>query len=1098
MISRCFLILFFMASLNVSAQWREDFSLLPFYDFAPWKGNFLHWTQDQGWLKSQGPAVSGTCISLQRDCSAGDSFELAFSVNLELATSSNNYLEMELKDTLSNSSLLVVVGGTADEVSVFSRKGGKDTLWIDGLDKRLSSSTSNKMAIRFRRLNHNYTLELGLQGDTSTWLLEGSAVKTSFYPQQVLIRACYSASNADKFKVDWIYFGSPRFDITAPQFLSVYDLDSQNWKLSFSEAMDSTVGAFYDANGDSAAYTWISASALRCRVPQGANPLLTAKGFRDRNGNRWNDTSLNLRYIPYHFRDIQITELMPDPSPPQGLPEIEWIELHNASDHARNLQDFVLSDLSASHLLPSFLLEPNAYLIITAMGNCALLSNYGNCLEVGFSSTFLNNSSDRLHLVNRQGDTLERLEYSDAWYQDLNKKNGGFSLEKKDPKNHCLIDNENFSASQALSGGSPGTLNANDQRIYDTSVPNIERFEVLTPSLINLLTTEPIDISRARLVFQQDTLALYEQGLKNYRITLSKPLVNNAKQIHEAILLGAMDCAGNSADIPVKFRYAIPEIPQRGELIFTEVLFKLNGGQASFIEVFNRGSAAQSLAGTKLFIDAKELVLGNKLLYPEESLILCKATDSGAFTGLAYMVVSGFPSLNANSGTLSLKNQNGEQLDYYQYYDTVFTDWPQKSGGYSIERKNHERKCSYREDWEPSSNLGGSPGIQTLKQSTIHEIQPKLQRIYTESERSLLVYFSGALSDNLPALEIDGAWGTMLRWDLADDNKRVWRLEWSDTLLPYTSYTLKLSGLEGCNGEFTDVQSIHFRLPGLNPQIRINEILYDPFADEPDYVELINVGSEPADLKGLQLGSLTVDGSIKEKSPIGESGFLLMPGAYVVLTEEGHQLSKRYVGYDESKVIVLAKLPSYPNGEGAAVLLDSLGLPLDSFRYDDAYHSQILVQTEGVSLERINASINGANGSNWTSASVNENFGTPGRKNSQSRGTPSEGSSHWRLYSTSFSPDGDGFEDVAILAYSEIEPNCLISIQVYSLSGVLVHHWANNVLGGTSGTFKWEGIDNTGQPIPDGPYAVLIEWTSASGQTKRERLGLVKARLISD
>lgn len=1091
-------ILFLGMCTGVQAQWREDFSLEPFHAYAPWKGDLSFWTQEQGWLKSQGPALSGSKIRLEHAVSASGDFELRFVAKLLLATSSNNYLEVELADSFSGNSLVVLLGGTPDEVSVFLRKSGGDSLLIDGQDKRLSSSTSNIVAVRLRLSGKLVSLDLGLQGDTSSWIREGVGTFMEFQPHLLQIRAAYSASNAAKFFMDALYFGVPERDTLPPQIHLVYDEDSVNWRIEWTENMDTGQGSLQDKSGNSVAFSWLNKKEMRCVVHGDVHLPVSLSGFFDVSGNVSVDTVLALHFLPYSFREIQITEIFPDPSPPAGLPEIEWIELFNAGTGARQLLNFVLSDLSSSHLFPRYLMEAGSRLILTSPGNCALLSSYGKCLELGFSGSFLNNSGDRLFLQNRQGDTLEWLEYSDQWHGDALKRNGGYSLEKIDPLNRCIGEAENFTTSPGPSGGSPGQLNSADQRIIDTIAPHVLSFSLLGPSRIEMQLNEAIDTKKARFFFEQDSLPLAQFGLFRYQVNFPDPLPDNASLEYQATLLFMEDCQGNTQDQSLRFRYAIPALPAPHELIFTELFFKPNTGQKGFVEVYNRSEKAQSLAGTALLYDEKSFFLSNYLLYPGEALILCKVADTAYFSGLPYLAPGAMPVLNAKSGQLALKNIYGELLDAIHYSDTQFQSWPQKALGYSLQRIDSSRACSYPGDWQPSVVYGGEPGVHLFKQRFSEEIIPALQEIYPESNRHVRLRFSAPIATEQPDFKIFDAWGSPAGWELVSNDFCSWLLEWSDSLLHSKTYHLEISGLRGCNEEMMPKQQRTFRLAEGAKDLRINEILADPVGDDPDYVELYNAGSEAIDLKGLKLCNLHADGSLNEQVPISTDGYLLMPGAYVVLTEAHHRLSVLYGYDDERKVQVMNSLPSFPNALGSVVVIDSFGNVLDSFRYSDKYHSQILINTEGVSLERINSYIRTDQGNNWTSASASANFGTPGRINSQSREGKLPETRHWELVSPTFSPDGDGFEDLALLVYSGLEAGSIVAIHVYSLAGQLVYEWANNLPCGSSGTLKWEGYDARGESLPDGPYVLWIRVTNQQGQSKRERLVLVKTSPLND
>src|SRR5689334_19396995 len=81
--------------------------------------------------------------------------------------------------------------------------------------------------------------------------------------------------------------------------------------------------------------------------------------------------------------DVIIDEIMADPSPQIGLPNNEWIELKNTSDHAINLQGWRFGDAGGpSGLMPDFNLKPDSFVIICSSGAMTGMSTFGTAISV--------------------------------------------------------------------------------------------------------------------------------------------------------------------------------------------------------------------------------------------------------------------------------------------------------------------------------------------------------------------------------------------------------------------------------------------------------------------------------------------------------------------------------------------------------------------------------------------------------------------------------------------------------------------------------------------------------------------------------------------
>ena len=82
-------------------------------------------------------------------------------------------------------------------------------------------------------------------------------------------------------------------------------------------------------------------------------------------------------------QDVVITEIMADPSPAAGLPELEWIELRNRSDSDINLLGWKLAKPSSiSGPMPDYLLKADSLVLICSRTSLPDLLPFGSVLSV--------------------------------------------------------------------------------------------------------------------------------------------------------------------------------------------------------------------------------------------------------------------------------------------------------------------------------------------------------------------------------------------------------------------------------------------------------------------------------------------------------------------------------------------------------------------------------------------------------------------------------------------------------------------------------------------------------------------------------------------
>ncbi len=75
--------------------------------------------------------------------------------------------------------------------------------------------------------------------------------------------------------------------------------------------------------------------------------------------------------------------------------------------------------------------------------------------------------------------------------------------------------------------------------------------------------------------------------------------------------------------------------------------------------------------------------------------------------------------------------------------------------------------------------------------------------------------------------------------------------------------------------------------------VAINEVLYDPLSGGSDFVELYNRSQKVLSLANWQLANVD-DGAIANATPITTDAVLLMPGAYLPITEDAAGTSAAY------------------------------------------------------------------------------------------------------------------------------------------------------------------------------------------------------------
>jgi hypothetical protein len=153
--------------------------------------------------------------------------------------------------------------------------------------------------------------------------------------------------------------------------------------------------------------------------------------------------------------------------------------------------------------------------------------------------------------------------------------------------------------------------------------------------------------------------------------------------------------------------------------------------------------------------------------------------------------------------------------------------------------------------------------------------------------------------------------------------------------------------------------------------IRLNEIMYAPTSPEPEWIELINRGSEPVNLKKWQLSDAS-----PARHLLPANDIIVQPGGFLILTRDSSVL-RGFRGPVACSVISVPGFPSLNNGGDAVVLLDMQGNVVDSLTYLPGWGGN----DGGRSLERRDADAASSDPSTWGTC-LSAAGATPGLPNS--------------------------------------------------------------------------------------------------------------------
>ncbi len=764
------LILLCVMCIAANAQVQENFSDGELSQNPTWTGDTDEYLVDaSGMLQSNGDTISTTNreIYIATPSTALVNAQWEFFVNPKVSTSSNNRMDVFLSSnseilTGNNQGYFVRIGGTPDEVALFRKDGaGIESYVITGTASSINSSSTNPTKVKVTRdVNGVWNLFADYEGSGLLYNLVGTATDVTYQTSThfgVLVR--YSNSNRQKYYMDNIAVGDIVVDTQAPTVLQLNVLGPQEIEVVFSEIIEQTAAEEelnYSADGGlNQPATAIRNASLFQRVNlqfgtafiSGQSYQLTISGIPDLAGNTMAPITLDFLYYRPQAYDVVVNEIMADPSPVVLQPDVEWFELYNRTPYPINLQNwFIKVNSTLRQINSSASILPDSFLVLTNLTGFEELYGIAAVAEVE-SFPALTNTGASISLLDSDTNLISSVTYSDQWYNDDVKYEGGWSLEQISPLKPCEGAG-NWSASNNPSGATPGKRNSIYQNVADDEMPEIERIVVLNPDTIRVFFTETIPAASASSVtaYQIDngignptTVITYPPDYKSVKLGLIAPLLQGIiYTLTASTPLG--DCSGNSINSDLTAQFAIPETVVPGDIVINEVLSNPKDEGVDFIEVFNR--SAKILDLSELYISNQDTIAQELegttqiapegyLMFPGTYLVLSENSEvvkASYFTEntKAFLQMEDFPSFNNDDGIVVLSKQNDTSyIDRMIYTLDMHFQLLNSTDGVSLERINFDRPALDRSNWNSAASTVGfaTPGYRNSQFAEVSEAQ---------------------------------------------------------------------------------------------------------------------------------------------------------------------------------------------------------------------------------------------------------------------------------------------------------------------------------------------------------------------------------------
>lgn len=635
----------------------------------------------------------------------------------------------------------------------------------------------------------------------------------------------------------------------------------------------------------------------------------------------------------------------------------------------------------------------------------------------------------------------------------------------------------------------------------DSDPPTIQSFKVLDNRQIELVFDEPIQtplLTQFIIQGHGSPVRLNGSG-HSWRIEFPFEFEDNVSYLLE--INEIKDLYNNTGSYSQPFQFWEAGTATTHDVIISEIMADpsppLQLPETEYLEVYNRGEKAINLLNWTLSDGSSSVLLPAYILTPGSYLTLHPASESRFPESSNHLELTSWPALNNSGDIVSIADSLGNIIHAVNYQSSWYKNNLKQHGGWSIEMIDVRYPCTGFSNWTASTSvLGGTPGEPNSVATDNPDLSaPEIINSFAPHPLQLTLYFDQELSTSYssqkqiiiePTIRID-------TFNFAADKAEV-IIKLKDSLLEGLIYQVTALGFADCN-QNVNLDDGAGSLVGL-PQtadsgdLVINEILFNPRPLGERFVELFNRSDKAINLKDWRFARWQSN-SLVDFTPLASDNRMIYPGQYLVLTTDPFKIKSQYPQSAQLFFLEVDELPSLPDQEGSLALVAPGGTIIDGFIYHRNMHHTLLIDHNGISLERADPDGASNDANNWFSGSESVGYATPGYQNSQFfAASPQVKFAVEPRIISSASPTIPSYTRII---YSLDHPGNSGSMFIFNKQGYLVKTLVNNSILPVSGSYKWDGTNEQARPVPMGYYIIFFQVTGKSEGTRNWQATVVVA-----
>lgn len=739
------LILLLLLPFALMAQVTDDFADGDFTNNPTWMGTDSIYVINNNLQLQLNATVGGTAY-LSLPIQEFQEMEWRFWIREAFSPSGNNYTDVYL--CTDNADLTQVTqgyflrfgeGGSSDAITLFRKDADGEQSICRGTEATIAASFSVAVKVNCDR-EGSWTIQT-CYDDSGAYAAEAQCVDDTYSRSGFFgLLSVFTKSNAKKIYFDDVYVGPRIVDNEPPVLLSTSVVDAQHLQLAFSEALSDETAL------NAANYSVDKGIGHPSNVAFGSNHsvvnlefnnafanaetyTLTISNLSDLVGNVMETTTSTFVLFEASEYDVVFNEIMADPTPVVGLPEWEYVELYNTTDFDIDLEGWQIQIGSNDNTFGHQMLPAHGYLIVCHNDAVDELKTFGDC--VGFSSFSIGNTSSNMYLISKQGVTISHVNFSNTWYHDADKDDGGWSVEQIDPQNPCAGSN-NWTASVDASGGTPGRINS--VNAVNDIAPIVARISMFSNYIVQLWFDQQME--PATLMETQNYLVEnlgvhpQEANVNPNDPTFAELVFDHGFEegvVYTLIINDVANCIGNPIQSDTRAQFGIPNPIAEGDILINEIMFDPIAPGVDYVELYNPTDKTFDLSELMLGVvketfpnpadtTLKEIASDSRLLLPQSYVLL---STNSQIVGQQYdcatdnfVQMESFPIYANAGGTAVVMSKLGVVIDQMYFSEKMHYPLLKVTKGVALERVSFNQPSMDANNWHSAAESVhfGTPG----------------------------------------------------------------------------------------------------------------------------------------------------------------------------------------------------------------------------------------------------------------------------------------------------------------------------------------------------------------------------------------------------